>query len=481
MDHLKNNISRKVFLVYIFLAIGLRFFSFFPSVIDHDESTYLEIARMILEGKVLYVDMVDIKPPGIFYILAFFQAVFGYSIFVLRVISSAWIGVTAFILYLTARMLIKDNRVSIASGLIYLVFISTWSFYGISLTPEIFFNLFSILALYVLLKQQGAWNYLLAGLIAGMGFIVKYLVLFDYVAFLIFMLILSYRNGQLNYRKAVYRNFLAGIGFLLPFGMLNLAYFLNGHFAEFYNIVYLAPGRYPNPFDPLKMLKFLLEFNLLFLPVFLLFYYVFAVKDPSKEVSILKLLGTLWTLMAVIAVVLAGKTFGHYTIQLMLPVSLIAGAFFKNDRQYPRFLEPLKNRLTGWLILGMVLLGISLLKTEYVIKKDTPVEIASYLRPKLGNNDQIFAGNYHHILYYLLRKDSPTKYIHRTLLLSEKHIRALDIKTDDEFLHLQQIRPEFIIVQREYPVSSFNRFIMDNYTLDTIFGKDIKVFALKNL
>jgi hypothetical protein len=63
-------------LLFCLLAVTLRFFSFFPSVIDHDESTYLEIARMLLSGKILYVDMVDIKPPGIFLILAGLQAVF---------------------------------------------------------------------------------------------------------------------------------------------------------------------------------------------------------------------------------------------------------------------------------------------------------------------------------------------------------------------------------------------------------------------
>jgi hypothetical protein len=62
--------STAIFLLFCLLAVILRFFSFFPSVIDHDESTYLEMARMILAGKILYVDMIDIKPPGIFLILA---------------------------------------------------------------------------------------------------------------------------------------------------------------------------------------------------------------------------------------------------------------------------------------------------------------------------------------------------------------------------------------------------------------------------
>ena len=130
--------------------------------------------------------MIDIKPPGIFLILAGFQAVFGYSIFVLRLLATLWISVTAFMIYKTANLAVKDKRASLASGIIYIFLISTWSYYGLSITPEIFFNLFTISALYLLLKKQSPLNYMLAGLLTGMGFMVKYLVLFDFTAFMFF-------------------------------------------------------------------------------------------------------------------------------------------------------------------------------------------------------------------------------------------------------------------------------------------------------
>ena len=36
--------------------------------------------------------MIDIKPPGIFFILAGFQAIIGYSVFVIRILVALWIG-----------------------------------------------------------------------------------------------------------------------------------------------------------------------------------------------------------------------------------------------------------------------------------------------------------------------------------------------------------------------------------------------------
>ncbi|HEX5625100.1 MAG TPA: hypothetical protein VFX48_03710, partial [Saprospiraceae bacterium] len=50
---------RSPWLVLPLLAILLRFFSFFPSVIDHDESTYIVIAKALLEGQTYFKDVID--------------------------------------------------------------------------------------------------------------------------------------------------------------------------------------------------------------------------------------------------------------------------------------------------------------------------------------------------------------------------------------------------------------------------------------
>ena len=51
--------------------------------------------------------------------------------------------------------------------------------------------------------------------------------------------------------------------------------------------------------------------------------------------------------MALVAVLLAGKTFGHYMIQLMLPVSLMAGLFFHSERTLPEIITRLTSGKPG--------------------------------------------------------------------------------------------------------------------------------------
>ena len=477
-----RNSTFLLFFIFAFLSILLRFFSFFPSVINHDESTYLEIARMLLAGKTLYVDMIDIKPPGIFIILAGFQAVFGYSIFVIRLLVAIWVALTAWMIYKTGKLLLKDERSSVAAGVIYIFFISTWSFYGVSITTEIFFNLFTITSLYILSISNNTWKYFLAGLVAGFGFMVKYFVVFDFAVFVVFSVFIldRHKNAISTPFRVIVSVLLAGAGVLLPFAIANIIYYLNGHFDSFYNIIYLAPLRYPSELNTLKMLKFMLDFQLRFLPVLIFFYYaLFNQSFKGLEATRLRLFMTAWSFMALLAVLISGKTFGHYTIQLMLPVSLMAGLFFHSEAMLPVNIRRLFTRRNGFVILAILIITISALKLEYVIRRDVPREVASYLKPKLQEDDVIYTGNYHHIIYYLLKKESPTPYIHQSLLYYPHHIKTLDIKLNDEFERIMQRRPVFIITREEFPDGMMKDFIREYYEVERYFGQEVRLYRLQ--
>ena len=88
----------------------------------------------------------------------------------------------------------------------------------------------------------------------------------------------------------------------------------------------------------------------------------------------------------------------------------------------------------------------------------------------------IYTGNYHHIIYYLLKKDSPTKYVHRSLLLGENHIKALDINVDEEFRHIMAQQPVYIIIEKEYPPGPMKDFITENYSLEKVFDDKVKLY-----
>jgi len=83
-----------IFIFYVAISLALRFVSFFPSVMDHDESTYLIIGRDILNGKNLYTDVTDTKPVGIFLFYAGLEYIFGSSIFLKRLAFALLVGIS---------------------------------------------------------------------------------------------------------------------------------------------------------------------------------------------------------------------------------------------------------------------------------------------------------------------------------------------------------------------------------------------------
>jgi hypothetical protein len=86
----------KQLLGFLAISVGLRILTFFRSVIDHDESTYIVIGDAILQGARYWIDVTDVKPVGIFWLYAGFLGVLGHSIAAMRLMAAVFLGLTAF-------------------------------------------------------------------------------------------------------------------------------------------------------------------------------------------------------------------------------------------------------------------------------------------------------------------------------------------------------------------------------------------------
>lgn len=468
--------------VFLILSVVLRFFSFFPSVMDQDEATYFEIGRQLLLGKVLYVDYIDIKPPGMFWIMAGFQYLFGHSIFMIRLMSALWIGLTAWVIYRVIRLMTQDHPSGLAGGVIYIFLVSCWAFYGVSINTEIFFNLFTVSALYFLLRDKRWWNFLLAGLMAGIGFVIKYVMVFDFATFILFYMFLNFKLEKKERKAGLLRIAAASFTFLIPFAFINLQYYYSGNYEAFREIIFEAPARYPSEFQLIEMIKFILDFIIRFIPAIFFFIFILIRKNSSiKHFNNYRILAIAWTLMALIAVIVPGNTFGHYTIQLMLPVSVFAGFFFHPELRRPKWINRLISPRIGLSMLTVVgLIIIFLQKVEFFDKPDIPEQVAAYLEPQMTKNDRLYTGNFNHILYFLLKKDSPTPYLHQSLLDHNRHIDALQIDVKTEFERVMGLRPLFIVSKGVYPNAYFESFIQQEYQLDNVIGGKVHIYKLRS-
>ncbi len=88
----------------IVLAVGAtRVGSLEQEVIDWDESTFVLVAASVLDGRLPYVALFDIKPPMIFFLLAGAMAAFGESLVSVRLLGAACVAVSCVAVFAIAR------------------------------------------------------------------------------------------------------------------------------------------------------------------------------------------------------------------------------------------------------------------------------------------------------------------------------------------------------------------------------------------
>ncbi len=454
----------------------MRFFSFFPSVINHDESTYIVIADGLLKGKVYFSDYIDTKPVGIFLLFAAFLKLIP-SIAALRVLTALWVALTAFALYAAKLRLGSEPRAAMASGVIYIFLTSLFTFYGVSPNTELYYCLFTTSALLLVAGRENAWAWAVAGLSLGLGFMIKYVVLFDAAALGLF---LFWRQAQYKSGWGAFwmRASVMAVLAALPFAF-TWAYYRHAGLEDafrFYSFEVMR--RYPESRSLWDYLRFLGDFLLRFLPVTGMFFYAVFAGHVRKQA---KVLGVLWTAAVLAPVMITGRLFGHYFIQMMPAFALLAGEFFASGRTaLPKWIEALLHRRVGYPLLALVVaLNVWLQKRDYHDKPDYPRLVTQWLKTQLQPGDMVYAGNFHQIVYYLLPQDSPTPYVHRSLLWEPHHIYALGIDERQEWNHIIARAPRFVLYQGRWRTNYFTGHLKSHYREAARFGRDVLVFERK--
>lgn len=460
-----------LFLVaFVGLSIGLRLLSFPFSVIDHDEATYMVIAQELLKGKAYYIDVWDTKPIGIFWVFAAIINTFGHSVVAVRLFAAAVIGTTAYLLFLAARRWGQAPAAAALAGLAYPVLCSLhkWTFPANS---EIFFNLFTALGLYFFLGKKNSLNFFLTGLAIGIGFLIKYFVLFDLAAFWLFYIVFFQKNADRQPLGTPIKNTAAmGLGFILPIAAVFFYYFFIGLFEAFWFNTFELPGKYAGGFEPLKALNFLLEFQLIYLP-FVLAFYVLVFKGKDRKFA---LFVGLWTAMVWLATLLTGKFFLHYYFQLLLPLCFALSALPGSGTTTERFITRHRTRLLS--ALGFILLSwnIFLQYDSFILKPDFQRKTANYLAGRMQDADVLYC-NQSNILYFLLKKSPPTRYVHPTLLTKEEHIKAVGVLVEAEFEKILGQKPRLLVL--ENPVApALQTYVAKHCRLVKKIGPGIRVY-----
>ncbi len=425
----------KWLLVLIALAIVARWGSFFISVINHDESTYIVIADEMLRGELYLRDVVDTKPIGVFWVYAALIKLTGGSIFALRTAAAAVVGLGGWGLFLAGRRATGSERVAAAAGIIYVLICSLFTYYGVSPNTEIFFNAFTIMAVALAvtprIREGGAdalWHWPATGLLLGLAVIIKPFAAAEALAVGLFLVWFYGRRAALG--RMIGAGLLLVGAFALPLLFVYSYYYRLGLLEELAFYTLDVGAAYPVDLPWYLRLKYMGDYLLRFSPFVVLGAGALVQCRGFKRKE-----GTKWGyylllqfILVTTVVLLTGKRFGHYQVQLHPVVALLAGLWWLPGLTVFRWLRTDRlRRAVPYLVGGLALVLGTAHYFNYKNKTDRPSQIADYLQDKLGPEETYFLLNGNQVSYHLLNRPVPTPYVHSSLLFLDHHVRAFQI------------------------------------------------------
>ncbi|MCB0656819.1 MAG: glycosyltransferase family 39 protein [Saprospiraceae bacterium] len=172
-----------VCVILIVVAVMILRIMYLPMAFDRDEGSYLYFGKMLLQGGTPYVDFYEIKPPGIFYSYALIVALFGTSVYgahlallIIKILSAgfiyligkkylnpsfAWIAVACYVLF-SLNPFLQDLALVSEHLTVLCLLGGIWSLHrAVDRNAWIWWALSGfLLAWGVLIKQTGIFYYL---------------------------------------------------------------------------------------------------------------------------------------------------------------------------------------------------------------------------------------------------------------------------------------------------------------------------------
>ncbi len=443
-----------------------------------DEEIYFVMGRAWNTGVPLYEAMFDHKPPLIYIVAGIFSTVALFRGFLLLSML-----VHTYLFWLLSKKFWGEEHPILAklSSLIFVVLSTIPTLEGHIVNAELLMMLpvtASLLMIWGnradLPTQAGtgvrlaAWadtgvrpylKYLLAGLVAGIGWLYKVPVMFDVLAIMLFIFVFA-KNTVWGSIKSFFslKFWLYGIGFAMPLLLTFAYYYLKGHGESYLATVFTVNLGYVSSWKSESFTTFNPFKSGLVVRGFILGIYTLVLYMLRKKLDRRLVFGALWSGFALFGALLSYRPYPHYLQEVVPAVSLLIPTLFTTAS------------LLGWMVWA-VIITISILtqkdvgfwgyeskplyvnywhmimgkitKEEYRNKFDNAernYKVADFIKSRLGENEKIYVWGSDPTIYNLTNTvPSGGKYI------VSFHVRDLR-KHDYVMENLIKNKPQAIVV-----------------------------------
>lgn len=323
---LKKNRFIVILLLIIFV---LRLPSLFEPYWYGDEGVYLTIGLAIKKGFLLYRDIYDNKTPLLYLLSALADG----SLFWLKFFLLSSILVTIYFFYrLSQNLLIKEKAARIAT-IVFAILTTVRLLEGNIANAEMFILLPTVAGFSLFFsshKKLTCFSIVAWGLILGLGVLFKVPAVFDFAVLLTFLVLFKEKDKIINLGKTeIYLT----LGYLLPIFVTAGFFWLKGAFAPFFKACFLQTMGYLSSWQTgshALSFRSLMQTNLFLKGFFVLIILSFLwLKRRKLKPTILLLL--IWFAFSLFAATLSGRPYAHYLLQILPPLSLLAGWLFAEE------------------------------------------------------------------------------------------------------------------------------------------------------
>lgn len=437
-----------------FLFVLLRI----PSLIEphwyKDEGIYQVIGRAILSGKILYKDVWDNKPPLLYIIYALVNG----NLYLVKLIS-LFVGLFSTIVYfLLSKKVFKNSYSSYISTTVFAVLFGSPILEGNIANAENFMLLPILGASYLIfsyseLRKRSYIVY--AGFLLSIALITKIVAIFDFSAFLVFLLFSERLLGtNKNIKTAIY--------FLIPFLsflVICLIYFiLIGVPGDFIGAVFVQNVSYVG-----EQNRFIFPMGILLIKTFLLFISLIVLLFNRRKFSKSTLFISIWTIFSLYNAFFSERPYIHYSLVMLPAFVLWIGNLIENTKlrlvsivtiavisyfAYFHFQIYLRSIPYYSNYLRLITNKKNIVEYERFFDSSTPrdYDIANFIGMNVRGNEEVFLWSDSAQIYALSNKLPIVKYLVAYHITFYKNA---DIITKQQ---IDMVKPKYIIQTIDKPI-----------------------------
>lgn len=305
-----------------FLFILLRL----PSLIEPhwygDEGIYQVIGRALIDGKVLYKEIWDNKPPLLYVI----YAIAGGNLYIVKLLSLLSGTLSVIVFFLFSKKLFKKSVAIYFSTFVYTILFATPVIEGNIANAENFMLLPIVGASYLLYSftENNKKNYLIiSGFLLSIAFAIKIVAIFDFAAFLLFLYLVK---GQ-NHKKLTHflRYFIMPFASIMAFFMIY--FFAVGAFPDFLNGVFFQNISYVGEQYGAIFPQGILIIKTVILLVFCGLVIFFRKRFDDRSLFIY-----IWIIFALYSAFFSYRPYTHYLLVILPAFALLLGQIVETNK-----------------------------------------------------------------------------------------------------------------------------------------------------